>query len=60
MQWSPILQLVGADVLGTEFLGHIDDPATLRWARAQLSRTTLATAVSAMHPHLQIHGPARG
>jgi 3-oxoadipate enol-lactonase len=48
MQWNPILQLVGADVLGTELLGHIDDPATLRWGRAQLSRTTLATAVSAI------------
>ena len=30
-------------------LGRVDDPATVRWARAQLSRTTLATAVSAMH-----------
>ena len=29
-------------------LGHIDDPATASWARAQLSRTTLATAVSAI------------
>ena len=27
----------------------IDDPATARWARAQLSRTTLATTISAMH-----------
>jgi 3-oxoadipate enol-lactonase len=29
-------------------LGHVHDPATARWARAQLSRTTLAAAVSAI------------
>lgn len=49
LQWNPILHLVGAEVFGTALLGHVDDPATGRWARAQLSRTTLATAVSAMH-----------
>ncbi len=48
VQWNPILQLVGAEVLGTGLLGHIDDPATGRWARAQMSRTTLACAVSAV------------
>ena len=30
-------------------VGRIDDPATSRWVRAQLSRTTLATVVSATH-----------
>ena len=29
-------------------LGRIDDPATSRWARAQLRRTALTTVVSAM------------
>ena len=39
---------MGAEAFGTALLGRIDDPATSRWARAQLRRTTLATAVSAM------------
>ncbi len=49
LRWNPILHLVGAEAFGTALLGHFDDPATARWARAQLSRTTLATAVTAMH-----------
>ncbi len=44
-----MLHLMGAEAFGTALLGRVDDPATGRWARAQLSRTTLATAVSAMH-----------
>ena len=48
MWWNPALQLVSAEVLGPALLGPIDDPATASWARTQLSRTTLATAVSAM------------
>ena len=46
--WNPVLQLVSAEVLGSALLGPIDDPATARWARAQLRRTTLASAVSAI------------
>ena len=48
LQWNPMLHLMSAEALGTELLGRIDDPATSRWAHAQLRRTTLATAVSAM------------
>ena len=48
LRWNPVLQLVSAEVLGSALLGPIDDPATARWARAQLSRTTLASAVSAI------------
>ena len=48
LRWNPILQPVSAEFLGMALLGHIDDPATARWARTQLSRTTLATAVSAV------------
>ena len=48
VQWNPVLHLMSAEVFGTVLLGHIDDPATVSWARAQLSRTTLATAVSAI------------
>ncbi len=47
LQWNPMLHLLGADVLGLGLLGRVDDPATARWARAQLSRTTLATTLSA-------------
>ena len=48
LQWNPVLHLVGAEVFGTVLLDGVADPATGRWARAQLSRTTLATAVSAI------------
>lgn len=48
MRWNPIMRLVSAEAFGATLLGPVDDPATARWTRAQLSRTTLATAVSAM------------
>ena len=47
LQWNPMLHLIGADFFGMALLGRVDDPATARWARAQLSRTTLATTLSA-------------
>jgi 3-oxoadipate enol-lactonase len=34
--------------MGSALLGPIDDPATARWARAQLRRTTLASVASAI------------
>ncbi len=46
--WNPMLQLMGAEAFGTALLGRVDDPETGRWVRAQLSRTTLATVISAM------------
>jgi pimeloyl-ACP methyl ester carboxylesterase len=46
--WNPVLRLVSAEGPGLALLGPIDDPATARWARAQLRRTTLASAVSAI------------
>jgi 3-oxoadipate enol-lactonase len=49
LRWNPMLHLMGAEAFGMALLGRIDDPATSRWARAQLRRTTLATVVSAMH-----------
>ena len=48
MRWNPLLHLVGAEVLGSALLGPIEDPATASWARAQLGRTTLVSAVSAI------------
>ena len=39
---------MSAEYLGKTLLGHVDDPATDRWVRAQLSRTSLASAVSAI------------
>jgi 3-oxoadipate enol-lactonase len=48
VRWNPILQSLSAEFLGMALLGRVDDPATARWARAQLSRTTLATAISAV------------
>ena len=48
LQWNPLLQPVSAEFLGMALLGPVDDPATARWARTQLSRTSLATAISAV------------
>ena len=48
LQWNPVLHLMSAEVFGSVLVGRLDDPATDSWARAQLSRTTLATAVSAI------------
>ena len=48
LQWNPVLQLVSAEILGSALLDPIDDPATASWARAQLRRTTLASAASAI------------
>jgi pimeloyl-ACP methyl ester carboxylesterase len=48
LRWNPFVQLMSAEAFGATLLGRIDDPVTARWARAQLNRTTLATAVSAM------------
>ena len=49
LRWNPMLHLMGAEFFGMALLGRIDDPATSRWARAQLRRTTLASVLSAMH-----------
>jgi len=46
--WNPFLRLVSAEAPGLALLGPIEDPATARWARGQLRRTTLASAVSAI------------
>jgi 3-oxoadipate enol-lactonase len=48
MRWNPIMRLASAEAFGSALLGPVDDPVTARWVRAQLSRTTLATAISAM------------
>lgn len=48
LRWNPVLQLVSAEILRSALLGSIDDPATARWARAQLRRTTLVSALSAI------------
>ena len=48
IQWNPLLQPMSAEFLGMTLLGSVDDPATARWARTQLRRTTLATAISAV------------
>ena len=47
LRWNPMLYLMGSELLGTALLGPVDDPATAQWARAQLHRTTMATAISA-------------
>jgi pimeloyl-ACP methyl ester carboxylesterase len=46
--WNPLLQPVSAEILGMTLLGPVDDPATATWARAQLRRTPLGTALAAV------------
>jgi pimeloyl-ACP methyl ester carboxylesterase len=47
MRWNPLYQAVGAEYLGASLIGHFPDPHTRSWARAQMHRTSLATALSA-------------
>jgi 3-oxoadipate enol-lactonase len=46
--WNPVLRLANAEIVGMALLGPVDDPTTAGWARAQLRRTPLATAISAI------------
>ncbi len=48
IRWNPFLMPMSAEFLGMALLGPVDDPAAARHARAQLRRTTLATALSAI------------
>jgi pimeloyl-ACP methyl ester carboxylesterase len=48
IRWNPFLQPMSAELLGTALMGPLDDPDAARQARAQLRRTTLASAVSAV------------
>ncbi len=48
VRWNPFLMPMSAEFLGMALLGPLDDPAAARQARAQLRRTTLATALSAI------------
>jgi pimeloyl-ACP methyl ester carboxylesterase len=45
---NPFLQPMSAEFFGMALLGPVDDPAAARQARAQLRRTTLGTAISAV------------
>jgi 3-oxoadipate enol-lactonase len=48
IRWNPLLQPVSAELLGLTLLGPVDDRATAAWTRAQLRRTSLGTALSAV------------
>ncbi len=48
MRWNPVLHMTSAEILRAALLGPVDDPATARWARAQLRRTPLSASVSAI------------
>ena len=48
IRWNPFLLPMSAEILGMAFLGPVDDPATARWVRAQLRRTTLGAAIAAI------------
>jgi 3-oxoadipate enol-lactonase len=48
IRMNPFLQPMSAEFVGMALLGPVDDPAAARQARAQLRRTTLGTAISAV------------
>src|SRR6516225_10297826 len=48
VRWNPLLQPLSAEILGLALLGPIDDPVAATRARAELRRTPLATAISAL------------
>ncbi|HKG49388.1 MAG TPA: alpha/beta fold hydrolase [Actinomycetales bacterium] len=48
-RWSPAGHLLTAQTLASSVLGHVPDDATRSWAELQLSRTSLADAVAAIH-----------
>jgi pimeloyl-ACP methyl ester carboxylesterase len=48
IRWNPFLQPMTAELLGLALMGPVDDPVAARQARAQLRRTSLGTAISAI------------
>jgi 3-oxoadipate enol-lactonase len=48
IRWNPFLQPMTAELLGLAMMGPVDDPVAARQARAQLRRTSLGTAISAI------------
>jgi 3-oxoadipate enol-lactonase len=48
IRWNPFLQPMSAELLGMALMGPVEDPAAARQARAQLRRTSLGTAISAI------------
>jgi pimeloyl-ACP methyl ester carboxylesterase len=48
IRWNPFLQPMSAELLGMALMGPVEDSATARQARAQLRRTSLGTAISAV------------
>jgi len=49
IRWNPLYQAVGAQNLGSGLIGGVPDLRTRDWAREQMHRTSLATAISAIH-----------
>jgi len=47
MRWNPFLRMISVEIPAMTLLGAVDDPATARWARAQLSRTKLDASLAA-------------
>lgn len=48
MRWNPMYQAIGAEFLGYSLIGDAPNPQARDWARAQMRRTSLATALSAV------------
>jgi pimeloyl-ACP methyl ester carboxylesterase len=48
MRWNPLYQAFGSDLLASSLIGDAPDPKKRDWARAQMRRTSLPTAMSAI------------
>jgi len=48
IRWNPMYHAVGAELLGSSLIGDAPDSRTREWARAQMRRTSLATALAAI------------
>jgi 3-oxoadipate enol-lactonase len=48
MQWNPAAQALTSQVLGESMLGPMEDADTRAWARHQLNRTSLSSALAAV------------
>ena len=48
MQWNPMFQSLRADVIGSSLVGDVTDSRLSAWARSQMRKSSLATALSAI------------
>jgi 3-oxoadipate enol-lactonase len=58
VRWLPATYALRADVIGASLLDHDSDPKARQWALAQMRRTPLRTALSAMNAACEFNSKA--